>query len=126
MVRLFSHWFPSATVLQVAFDAVLLFCAFMIAGAWLTRGDLPSGELLPTAVLFAVAMIVLNSTVGLYMRDPYRTTMQTAARIALWVVLAIPVAYGIFLLPPWAQVHQTTLKSTAIAALVALIAVRGV
>src|SRR3954471_19838518 len=126
MVRLFSHWFASATVLQVAFDAVLLFGGFMLAGAWLSRGDLPSGELLPTALLFAVAMIALNSTVGLYRRDPYRTPMQTAARIALWVLLAIPVAYGIFLLPPWGEVHQTALKATAVAALVGVVAVRGV
>src|SRR5581483_5281362 len=124
MVRLFSHWFPSTTVVQVAFDAVLLFFTFMVAGAWLTRGDLASGELLPTALLFAVAMIVLNSTVGLYRRDPYRTRMQTAARIAVWLLLAIPLAYAIFMLPPWAQVHQTALKATAIAALVALVVVR--
>lgn len=125
MVRLFNHWFPSNTVMQVAFDAILLFVTLMLAGVWITRGDLPSMELLPSALLFAVAMIVLNSTVGLYRRDPYRTGVQTAARVAVSLLLAAPVAYGIFHLQPWGQVHQDALKVSAVAAFAALVAARG-
>ncbi|MEP6655975.1 MAG: TIGR03013 family XrtA/PEP-CTERM system glycosyltransferase [Betaproteobacteria bacterium] len=125
MVRLFSHWFPSNVVMQVAFDAILLFLTFMLAGIWLTRGDLPSMELLPSALLFAVAMIALNSTVGLYRRDPYRTGIQTAARVVLSLLLAVPVAYAIFHLLPSGQGHQETLRFTAVAALAVLVGVRG-
>ena len=125
MVRLFSHWFPSTTIMQVAFDATLLFFTFLIGGAWLTRGDFASSELLPSALLFAVAMIVLNSTVGLYRRDPYRTRMQTAARLGVFIVLAVPVAYFVFRLLPWGRDHQEVLNVTAISALAVLIGVRG-
>lgn len=125
MVRLFSHWFASNTVMQVAFDAILLFLTFMFAGFWLTSGDLPSGELLPSALLFAVAMIVLNSTVGLYNRDPARTSAQTAARVAISLLLAVPVAYAIFHLLPSGQAHQDALTATAVAALVVLVGVRA-
>src|SRR5512141_1524394 len=125
MVRLFSHWFPSTTIMQVAFDATLLFFAFLIGGVWLTRGDFASSELLPSALLFAVAMIVLHSTVGLYRRDPYRTRMQTAARFGVFIVLAVPVAYFVFRLLPWGHDHQEVLNVTAISALAVLIGVRG-
>lgn len=125
MVRLFSHWFPSNTVMQVAFDAILLFLTFMFAGFWLTSGDLPSAGLLPSALLFAIAMITLNSTVGLYRRDPYRTRVQTVARVAVSLLLAVPVAYGIFQLMPWGQGHEVALRITAVAALGVLVAVRA-
>ncbi len=125
MVRLFSHWFPSNVVMHIAFDAVLLFITFMLAGVWLTRGDLPSMELLPSALLFAVAMITLNSTVGLYRRDPYRTGVQTTARIMLSLLLAVPVAYVIFQVLPWGDAHATALRITAVAALGVLVGVRA-
>ena len=111
--------------MQVVFDAILLFLAFMLAGVWLARGDFASSELLPSALLFAVAMIVLNSTVGLYRLDPYRTRTQTAARIAVFVLLAVPVTYLIFRALPWGRTHQQLLNVTAIAALAVLVAVRG-
>ncbi len=125
MVRVFNHWFPSSTVMQVVVDAVLLFFVFLVAGAWLTHGSLARADVLPSALLFAVAMIVLNSFLGLYRRDPYRTAAQNAARVALSVVLTIPVAYGIFHLQPWGDVHQDALQIAAIAALTVLVAARG-
>jgi sugar transferase (PEP-CTERM system associated) len=126
MVRLFSHWVPSHTVLQAAFDAVLLFLVFMLAALWLDRGQIQHVELLmPSAVLFAVAMVVLNSTIGLYQRDPYRTPAQTAARVILSLLLSVPVAYIGFQLMPWGEQHQQALALAAVAALGVLVAVRG-
>ncbi len=125
MVRLFNHWFPSSTVMHVVFDAILLFLIFLLAGLWLTQGNLPSVDVLPSALLFAVAMIVLNSVVGLYRRDPYRSGAQTAARVAISILLTIPVAYGIFQMQPWGEVHQDALKVAAVGALTILVAARG-
>jgi sugar transferase (PEP-CTERM system associated) len=126
MVRLFNHWFPSNTVLQVAFDAILLFVTFMLAAVWLNRGSFVEVELLmPVAILFAVAMVGLNSMIGLYQRDPYRTGIQTAARVMLSLLLSLPVALGVFQLLPWGELHEDVLKVAAVGALGVLVVVRG-
>jgi len=80
MVRLFNHWFASNTLLQVAFDALLLFLSVVLAVAFLDRGQLMSLEaVIPDALLFALTMVALNTVVGLYQRNPGRTMAQTTA-----------------------------------------------
>ncbi|MEP7062468.1 MAG: TIGR03013 family XrtA/PEP-CTERM system glycosyltransferase [Betaproteobacteria bacterium] len=126
MVRLFNHWFPSNAVLHVAFDAILLFVTFMLAATWLNRGDLSDIELLmPSAILFAVVMAALNTMIGLYQRDPYRTGVQTAARVMLSLLLSLPVAYTVFRVLSQDEAHQEALKLAAVGALAVLAAVRG-
>ena len=84
MVRLFNHWFASNTLLQVVFDAILLFLSVILAAAFLDRGQLISLEaVIPDALLFALTMVGLNTVVGLYQRNPGRTVAQTTARIVL-------------------------------------------
>ena len=39
MVRLFNHWFASNTLMQVVFDALLLFLSVVLAVAFLNRGE---------------------------------------------------------------------------------------
>ncbi len=126
MVRLFNHWFPSNAVLHVAFDSVLLFVTFMLAAAWLTRGQ-PTGVevLLPTAILFAVATAALNTMIGMYQRNPYRTGVQTAARVMLSLLLSLPLAYLVFYVLPRNESHQEALTIAAIGALGVLALVRG-
>ncbi|MBK7082371.1 MAG: TIGR03013 family PEP-CTERM/XrtA system glycosyltransferase [Betaproteobacteria bacterium] len=127
MVRLFNHWFPTNTVLQVVFDAVLLFGSAMLVLLWLSRGDLESLDLLwPPALLFAVAMVVVNAVLGLYQRRVQRTKGQTTARLLVSLVLTVPVAYVAFHLWPLKNVPHEALKLTALAALGAVVAVRGI
>ncbi len=89
MVRLFNHWFASNTLLQIVFDALLLFLSVVLAVAFLDRGELLTLEVVvPDALLFALTMVALNTVVGLYQRNPGRTMAQTTARIALSLLLA--------------------------------------
>ena len=125
MVRLFNHWFAANTILRVLFDAILLVVGFMLAAVWLTRGTLPSVDVIASALLFAITMIVLNSLVGLYRRDPYRSTTQTAARFAVSLVLAAPIAWFTFRISDVGGVHQDALNLAAVVALVLLIAGRA-
>ena len=127
MVRLFSHWFPSSTVLQVAFDAILLFLAFLFAAVWLNQGDVPNLRLLiPSAALFAVAMIAINSALGLYHRDSSRTIVQMLARVVLSLLMALPIAYAMLSVVPMEEPPHDAIKLTALFALGAFVAVRGV
>src|SRR5665213_235440 len=126
MVRLFNHWFPSNTVLQVAFDAILLFVAFMLATLWLNRGNPSQLELqLPVAILFAVAVVGVNSLIGLYQRDPYRTGIPMAARVMLSLLLSLTVGFGVLRFLPWSDMHEDVLKLAALGALGVLFLVRG-
>ncbi len=127
MVKLFNHWFATNTVLRVAFDAVLLFGAAVVALLWLARGDLPGLDLLwPPALLFAVAMMAVNAALGLYQGQANRSIAQTMARTLLALVLTVPIAYVAFNLWPLKNVPHEALKLTALAALGAIVAIRGI
>ena len=127
MVRLFNHWIAPNTLLQIAFDAVLLFLSVVVAVAALDRGQLlPLGVIVPDALLFALTMVALNTVVGLYQRNPGRTMAQTTARIALSLVLAIPVAWAIFTFLPRAEAWKDTLRLAVPLAFVTFVAIRGI
>ncbi len=126
MVRLFNHWFPTNTVLQVVFDAILLFGSAIVALTWLSHGEATSLDLLwPPALLFAVAMMAVNAALGLYQRRANRSVGQTTARVLLSLVLTVPIAFAAFHLWPLQNVPHDALKLTALAALGAIVAVRG-
>jgi sugar transferase (PEP-CTERM system associated) len=127
MVRLFNHWFASNTLLQIVFDAVLLFLSVVLAVAFLDRGQLVSLEaVVPDALLFALTMVALNTVVGLYQRNPGRTGAQTTARIVLSLLLAVPVAWAVFTFLPRAEAWNETLRLAVPLAFVAFVAVRGI
>ncbi len=126
MVRLFNHWFPTNTVLQVVFDVVLLFGSAIVALLWLSHGEMPSLDLLwPPALLFAVAMMAVNAALGLYQRRTNRSVGQTTARVLLSLMLTVPIAFIAFHLWPLKNVPHDALKLAALAALGAIVAVRG-
>ena len=127
MVRLFNHWFASSTLLQVLFDAILLFLSVVLAVALLHRGELQTlYAVVPDAMLFALTMVALNSVVGLYQRNPGRTIAQTTARIVLSLLLAVPVAWAIFTYLPRAEAWNDTLRLAVPLAFVTFVALRGI
>jgi sugar transferase (PEP-CTERM system associated) len=126
MVRLFNHWFASNTLLQVAFDALLLFLSVVLAVAFLNQGDMTSLlAVVPDALLFAFSMVALNTVVGLYQRNPGRTFAQTTARIVLSLMLAVPVAWAIFTYLPRDQEWDVTLRLAVPLGFVTFVAIRG-
>jgi sugar transferase (PEP-CTERM system associated) len=126
MVRLFNHWFASNTLMQVAFDALLLFLSVVLAVAFLNRGEVTSlFAVVPDALLFAITMVALNTVVGLYQRNPGRTFAQTTARIVLSLMLAVPVAWAIFTYLPRDQEWDVTLRLAVPLGFVTFVAIRG-
>jgi sugar transferase (PEP-CTERM system associated) len=126
MVRLFSHWFPSNTILHVVLDTLLLFLSVVLAALWFYHGDVPGMEVvIPSALLFALTMVVLNTALGLYRGNCRRTRAQTMARVFTSWLLALPVAYGIFEGLPWGEFRLEALKLASLLALSVLVVVRG-
>jgi sugar transferase (PEP-CTERM system associated) len=127
MVRLFNHWYASNTLLQIVFDALLLFLSVVLAVAVLRRGELVPFEIVaPDALLFALTMVALNTVVGLYQRNPGRTGAQTTARIVLSLMLAVPVAWSIFTFLPRTEAWSETLRIAVPLAFVGFVAIRGI
>jgi len=127
MVRYFDHWFASNTLMQILFDAILLFLSVVLAVAFLHRGELGTLQaVVPDALLFALTMVSLNTVVGLYRRNPGRTSAQTTARISLSLLLAVPVAWAIFTYLPRTEAWNETLRLAVPIAFVAFVAVRGI
>ena len=127
VVRLFNHWFASNTLLQVVFDAILLFLSVVLAVAFLNHGALLTLEIVvPDALLFALTMVALNTIVGLYQRNPGRTMAQTTARIVISLLLAVPVAWAIFTFLPRGEAWNETLRLAVPLAFVTFVAIRGI
>ena len=127
MVRLFNHWFASNTLLQVAFDALLLFLSVVFAVAFLNGGEMSTlAAVVPDALLFALTMVALNTVVGLYQRNPGRTIAQTTARIVLSLMLAVPVAWSVFTFMPRAEAWDVTMRLAVPLAFVTFVAIRGI
>ena len=123
MVRLFSHWLPSGSRFYFVFDALLLVFSVLLAVVWFHRGGMPNLQLiLPPALFFVLAMLLLNTALGLYRQNSGRTVAQTTARVVASWLLAVPVAYGTFEVVPFP--HEA-LQVGVLLALTSL-AVRGV
>ncbi|MBL8460364.1 MAG: sugar transferase, partial [Zoogloea sp.] len=65
MLKLFNHYVPSSTVLQVLFDATLLFVAVIVAFVLQSKVDgVVLATVVPSALAFAATMMILNGALG--------------------------------------------------------------
>ena len=128
MVRVFSHWLPANSLLQMAIDLLLVCLSLVISVAWLDRGDLRGVALMwPYALLFALGMMALNSFFGVYQRDTDRSTLRTAvfAVAILCFLLAVPTAYGMLSPPAPSKTWREELGLALLLSLVLMAALRG-
>lgn len=117
MIRFFNHWIRWRTLIQVLFDFSFVFVAMVIAVLWIGAGlpvDLPM--VIGYALILAVTMLLLNAWFGFYQRLHNRTVYQTRARAVLSLYLAVPLAYGLFVLLPVAEVSREFLQLSAMSA----------
>jgi sugar transferase (PEP-CTERM system associated) len=101
MVRLFSHYVPSITLMRLVAEAMVLLIAGFGA-AWISApGSIES--LLPALVpasVFALLMTMLMSALGLYQREQPRNLSELVGRVLFAFLLGLPVAYLVFRLLP--------------------------
>lgn len=126
MLKVFSHYLPTHTLQQVLFDAVTLFVVVMVAVAFQASPAVVEWAVcIPSALGFAAIMIALNAAMGLYRPVYQRSHRQAFARVALSLVVSIPVAYVIFGLLPWAEIAPHSLQVSVLILLCSLLMVRG-
>ncbi|WEN43093.1 UDP-N-acetylgalactosamine-undecaprenyl-phosphate N-acetylgalactosaminephosphotransferase [Thauera sp. GDN1] len=125
MLKVFRHYLPVNTLQQVLFDAAALFLIVVAAIALQVSPAVPWVECIPSALAFAAIMITLNAAMGLYRPVYQRSGRQTFARVALSLVVSIPVAYVVFGLLPWAEIAPHSLQVSVLILLCSLLAIRG-
>lgn len=126
MVRIFNHWFSLSTVLRLVLEAVFLILSIALAVTLFSRGQYETTvQTVPSAILFALAMLVVNAGLGMYHANTKRSRLQVRARFVTSLLLALPVAYIIFgLMSPYRSEHEL-LELAAVLAFLAHACIRS-
>ncbi len=126
MKIVFRHYFPSHTLQQIVFDAFLLFMAVMLAVFLQLQSEAVQWRLVvPSALLFALTMVMLNSAMGLYRPIVHSSHRDAFVRVLLSILVSVPVAYGIFGLLPWAGFTSEAMQISIVLLLGFVLAMRG-
>ncbi|MCB1955989.1 MAG: TIGR03013 family PEP-CTERM/XrtA system glycosyltransferase [Rhodocyclaceae bacterium] len=103
MLKIFSHHISHQSLVNLLIDALILAVGLLI-GFSLQIDGAPALDwrmAVPSALVFAVAMMVLNSAFGLYKPFADASLKTVVGRLALPVVVSMPVAYGVYSVLPW-------------------------
>lgn len=126
MLKVFSHYFPSHTLFKILSDAVLLCVAIVAALVWqLDAAKVDWRLVVPSAGLFALAMIALNSALGLYRPQRSASARDALVRVLLGVAVSVPVAIGVFWVLPWDHFATEAVQLTVLILLGSVLALRG-
>jgi sugar transferase (PEP-CTERM system associated) len=115
MFKVIGHFFPSPTVFKIVLDGVLLFAAVVVAVLFNAKqGTFDWRVVVPSALFFAFAMIVINSAMGVY--RPIQAGQQRGLMVKVLVsfVVSLPLAYGVFRVLPWSAVTSDALEISVI------------
>lgn len=126
MLKIFSHYFPSHTIQQVVFDALLLFLVVLLAALLQTSPGVPNWAVfIPSALTFALIMVALNTAMGLYRPVLRRSHRQAFSRVTLSLGVSVPVAYVVFGMLPWAELAPHSMQISVVLLLCSLLLMRG-
>jgi sugar transferase (PEP-CTERM system associated) len=122
MVRIFNHYLHRRTLLQVFFDLGLIIVAMF--AVVLSQGE-GAGQVIPFAashgLSLAGCMFVINSATGFYQHVHNRSLTESCARGLLALLLALPLAYGIFSLLPANADNRDLMTFAAMASVAAVL-----
>ncbi|MCB1962300.1 MAG: TIGR03013 family PEP-CTERM/XrtA system glycosyltransferase [Rhodocyclaceae bacterium] len=126
MLKIFSHYFPLHTLYQIVFDAIVLFLG--VVGAIVLQPEVGAADwrtVVPSALFFAVAMVILNGATGFYRPVAGPRIKDVIARVLVGVVVSIPVAYGVFRVLPWGEFASEAVEVSVVLVLGLILAMRG-
>ncbi|MDR3214240.1 MAG: TIGR03013 family PEP-CTERM/XrtA system glycosyltransferase [Azoarcus sp.] len=111
MLKIFSHYFPLHVVRRLCLDLFLL-VAIVVASASLRAhaGETAWKDLLPSALCFAVVMVVASFSLGLYRPVDEDGPRTAFARLVLAMLFCLPAAYGLLLLLPWSGFASLSMR----------------
>lgn len=125
MLRLFNHYFPTNAVFQVLVDTVVLFLAIVVAAFATSDGSASLGVIGPSALFFAIVMLIVGTALGFYRSQRERSLRMLLARVALTLIISIPIAYGVFHALPWGHMEHEALDAIVVMLLGAVLLTRS-
>ncbi|MFA9440460.1 TIGR03013 family XrtA/PEP-CTERM system glycosyltransferase [Uliginosibacterium sp. sgz301328] len=125
MLRLFNHYFPTNAVFQVLVDTIVLFLAIVVAAFATSDGSASLGVIGPSALFFAIVMLIVGTALGFYRSQRERSVRILLARVALTLVISIPIAYGVFHVLPWGHMEHEALDAIVVMLLGAVLLARS-
>ena len=128
MLKVFSHYFPIHTLQQAAFDALLLFVAtlFAVGLDMQSFASVPWGSIIPSALLFALIMVLLNSVMGLYrLPGGGHSGKEAVVRVMFAIIVSVPVALLLFHFNAWDSFSNRSVQISLVVLLGLLLAMRG-
>ena len=112
MLKIFRHYFPLHVLQRLSLDFFLLLVAVVALAAFRVRGGGTDGTgLLLSALVFAVAMVVVNFALGLYRPVDEDSPRAAFARFVLAVLLCLPAAYIVTQILPWAGFDSRSMQT---------------
>lgn len=125
MIRMFNHWITWRSVAGVLFDFSFLIVSLFISLMWIKNG-LPINvmQVFTFAVIFGLAMLAVNTLLGLHQRVAGRSYTETRARAVLSLYLGIPIAYGLYALLPVSTVNRDLIQLSAMSAAFGMLVTR--
>lgn len=126
MLKVFSHYFPSHTLQQILFDALVLFVTAVVAVALqLHVEEVDWGAVVPSALAFSIVMVVLNTAMGLYRPAVGGEQREALARVTLSLLVSVPVAFVVFSVLPWAGFMSGAMQASVLGLLGIVLLMRG-
>ena len=122
MIRVFNHYIHRQTALQVLFDVLLLVTA--VVSLLALQLDQLSTLLAFTAthvLSLTAGVLVIGTASGMYHRDGALTLMQSAARGALMLALALPLIYFLFSALPTDLSNRSAMQWATVGGLAAVV-----
>ncbi|MCL2644406.1 MAG: exopolysaccharide biosynthesis polyprenyl glycosylphosphotransferase [Betaproteobacteria bacterium] len=125
MLKTFSQYFSLHVLQRIGLDLLLL-VVIVIASAVFHMGghEVDLKGLLPSALLFAVVMIITNFAFGLYRPVDEDSPHAAFARFVLSVLFCLPIAYGTMLLLPWEGFALPAMRLQMLALVVVVVLLR--
>ncbi|MDR0717001.1 MAG: TIGR03013 family PEP-CTERM/XrtA system glycosyltransferase [Azoarcus sp.] len=125
MLKLFGHYFPAYVLQRICLDVTLLVVAVVSLAAFRAHSvEVNWANILPSAMGFAVTMVFINFTLGLYQpvdEDDPRTAL---ARVVLALLFCLPGAYGMILFLPWEGFASLSMQASVLVLMTIVLALR--
>lgn len=126
MLKIFSHYFPTHTLVQIVTDVLILFVGVMLAVVLQPEAGIEAWRtVLPSALFFAMAMVVLNGVTGFYRPVSGQRFKDVIARVLVGVFVSIPIAYAVFSVLPWGQFASEAVEMSVLLVLGLMLAMRA-
>jgi len=116
MLKVINYFFPSPTLLRLLVDSAFLFVAVLLAvfftGA--AHGGIDWRVVIPSGLFFALAMMVLNSALGLYRPVAGQGIVPLLAKVLFSFLVSVPVAFAVFRILPWTEFTSEAVEISSV------------